>query len=110
MPRPRLCRRVMAEPGVTFFKPAGMRLIELEEVVLSVEEYEAMRLKDLDGLEQEEGAKRMGISQPTFHRLLASARKKASDALVNGKAIRIKGGNYTARRHDERIQGMWRKR
>jgi uncharacterized protein len=94
MPRPRLCRRVMNEPGFTYFKPAGVRLRELDESVLSVDEYEALRLKDLEGLEQEEAAKKMSISQPTFHRLLLSARKKITDAIVNGKAIKIQGGNY----------------
>ena len=94
MPRPRLCRRVMGEPGFTYFKPAGVRLRELDDSVLTVDEYEAIRLKDLEGLEQEEAAKRMNISQPTFHRLLQSARKKLTDAIVNGKAIKIQGGNY----------------
>jgi predicted DNA-binding protein (UPF0251 family) len=67
---------------------------ELEEVILSVEEFEAVRLKDLEGLEQEQCAKKMNISQPTFHRLVLSARKKIADAIVNGKAIKIEGGNF----------------
>jgi predicted DNA-binding protein (UPF0251 family) len=66
----------------------------LEEVTLSVDEAEAIRLKDLAGLEQEEGADKMGISRPTFQRILASARQKMADALLNGKAIRIEGGNF----------------
>ena len=94
MVRPRLCRRVRFNPGVVYFKPRGVRLTELEEVVLLVEEFEAVRLKDLEGLEQGECAKKMGISQPTFHRLVLSARKKIADAIVKGKAIRICGGNY----------------
>src|SRR4030042_1900597 len=94
MPRPRLCRRVMFEPGFSYFKPAGVRMRELADSTLSVDEYEAIRLKDLEGLEQEEAAKRMNISQPTFHRLLLSARKKITDAIVNGKAIKIEGGDY----------------
>jgi len=79
---------------VTYFKPAGIPLGSLEAVRLSLEEAEALRLKDLEGLEQEEGAERMNISRPTFQRVLASARKKAADALLNGKAIRIEGGNF----------------
>jgi hypothetical protein len=59
-----------------------------------VEEAEAIRLKDLQGLEQEEGAEKMNISRPTFQRVLASARQKMADALLNGKAIRIEGGNF----------------
>lgn len=62
--------------------------------MLTVDEFEAIRLKDLVGLTQEDGARRMGISQPTFHRTLVSARKKIVDALVNGKVIRIEGGDY----------------
>ncbi|MBW2970110.1 DUF134 domain-containing protein [Candidatus Woesearchaeota archaeon] len=92
--RPRLCRRVMIEPEVVFFKPAGVRMSELEESVLTVDEFEAVRLKDLLGLDQELAAKRMNISQPTFHRLVVSARKKLADAIVNGKAIKIYGGNF----------------
>lgn len=94
MPRPRLCRRVGFMPNVTYFKPAGIRLRELAEVILTVDEFEAVRLKDLEEMDQEKAAKKMKISQPTFHRLVISARKKIADAIVNGKAIRIEGGTY----------------
>lgn len=94
MVRPRLCRRVRFNPDVTYFKPRGIPLSELEEVILHVDEFEAVRLKDLEGLEQEECAKKMNISQPTFHRLILSARKKITEAIVHGKAIKIEGGNY----------------
>jgi len=94
MPRPKLCRRVCVAPGVTYFKPAGIRMVDLEETVLTVDEFEAVRLKDLDGWEQETAARKMGISQPTFHRMISSARKKVADAIVNGKAIRIEGGVF----------------
>ena len=94
MVRPRLCRRVGFNPDVTYFKPRGIPLVELEEVILPVDEFEAVRLKDLEGLEQEKCAKKTNISQPTFHRLVLSARKKIADAIINGKAIRIEGGNY----------------
>jgi len=97
MVRPHRCRRVTLEPNVTYFKPRGIPLVDLEEVILHVDEFEAVRLKDLGGLEQEECAKKMNISQPTFHRLVLSARKKISDAIVNGKAIRIVGGNFKYR-------------
>lgn len=82
------------QPNVTYFKPAGIRLVDLDESVLAVEEFESVRLKDLLGLEQEDAAKKMGISQPTFHRLVSTARRKIADAIVNGKAIRIEGGNF----------------
>lgn len=94
MPRPRLVRRVFSEPGVNYFKPAGVKMAELDETSLKVEEFEALRLKDLEEMEQEEAAEKMGISQPTFCRLISSARKKVADAIVNGKAIRVEGGNF----------------
>jgi len=94
MPRPPKCRRVAFLPQVTYFKPAGIPLRALEEVRLSVEEVEAVRLKDLEGMEQEQGAEKMNISRPTFQRVLMSGRQKIADALLNGKAIRIEGGNF----------------
>src|SRR3972149_5679670 len=94
MSSPPKCRRVEFLPDVTYFKPAGIPLRDLEEVRLSIEEAEALRLKDLEGLEQEQGAEKMNISRPTFQRILASARQKVADALLNGKAIRIEGGNF----------------
>lgn len=97
MPRPRLRRRIKAEPGVNYFKPVGVRRIDLEEVVLTVEEFEAVRLKDFRNFDQEECAKKMDISQPTFHRLLQSARKKIADAIVNGKSLKIEGGHFIKR-------------
>ena len=74
MPRPRRCRRVRFLPGVNYFKPARIPIRDLEEVILTVDEFEAIRLKDLDGLDQSDAAKRMNISQPTFFRLLNSKR------------------------------------
>lgn len=102
MPRPPKFRRVEFLPRVSVFKPAGVPLRELEEVVLTVEELEAIRLKDLEGLEQEECADRMQISRPTFQRVLGSAREKIALALIEGRALRIEGGNYRlAMRHFE---------
>jgi len=92
--RPTKWRRVASLPQVTYFKPAALPLRMLEEVCLSVEETEAIRLKDLEGLEQEACAQEMNISRSTFQRLLYSGRQKLADALVNGKAIRIEGGNF----------------
>ncbi len=94
MVRPRHCRKVEYEPQVTYFKPAGIPVVDLEETILTVDEFEAIRLKDLECLEQEECAKKMAISQPTFHRLIVSARGKIADAMVHGKAIKIEGGNF----------------
>lgn len=92
--RPPLWRRVDFIPTINYFKPAGIPLVALQEVCLSVEEAEAIRLKDLEGLEQEECSQKMNISRTTFARMLNSARQKMADALLNGKAIRIEGGNF----------------
>lgn len=109
MPRPPKCRRVAFLPGATYFKPAGIPLRVLDEVRLSVEEAEAIRLKDVEGLEQEEGAKKMNISRPTFQRVLASARRKIADALLSGKAIRIEGGNFEVAPGIMPLQGFGRR-
>ena len=94
MPRPLKCRRVCFVPGVTYFKPTGVSCRFLDEIKISMEELEAVRLKDMEGLEQEQGAEQMNISRPTFQRILASARQKIAEALLNGKAIRIEGGIF----------------
>ena len=94
MPRPIRWRRVNFIPEVNYFKPAGIPMRVLEEVYLSIEEAEAIRLKDTERLEQERCAEKMNISRPTFQRVLGSARQKIADALLNGKAIRIEGGNF----------------
>ena len=93
MPRPQKCRRVGSVPGTTFFKPAGIPMHSLEEVRLSLEEAEALRLKEIEGLDQESASARMNVSRPTFQRVLASARRKVADAVLNAKALRITGGN-----------------
>jgi len=89
MPRPRCPRQVAFSPSATYFKPAGIPLRELEELVLRPDELESLRLADLEGLYQEDAAERMGISRPTFARLVETARRKVADALVNGRAIRL---------------------
>lgn len=94
MPRPVKSRRVSSIPKINYFKPAGIPMRELEEINISIEEAEAIRLKDLESLEQEKCAGMMSISRPTFQRVLESARRKLADALLNGKAIRIDGGNF----------------
>jgi len=89
MVRPRLCRNVKFNPQVNYFKPQGIPVRCLEVVQMSLEEMEALRLKNLEGLEQTEAAQKMNTSQSTFARILASANQKTADALINGKAIRI---------------------
>ncbi|MBD3155397.1 MAG: DUF134 domain-containing protein [Candidatus Aenigmarchaeota archaeon] len=94
MPRPRRRRNVSFEPEITYFKPAGVELRNLEEINLTFDELEAIRLKDKEDLTQEEAAEKMNISQPTFHRLLSSAREKIANFLVDGNSLRIEGGDY----------------
>jgi predicted DNA-binding protein (UPF0251 family)/predicted Fe-Mo cluster-binding NifX family protein len=94
--RPKSCRRVGSSPDVTYFKPRGVPLSEIEEVVLSVDELESLRLADLEGMYQEEAAALMNVSRPTFGRIVDSARKKIAAALVQGKALRIEGGPVEA--------------
>jgi predicted DNA-binding protein (UPF0251 family) len=89
MPRPRLCRKIRFNPNITYFKPRGVCLNDLDIVSLSLEEMEALRLRNIEELEQETAAKKMNTSQSTYQRILSSAYKKISDALVNGKAIKI---------------------
>ena len=92
MPRPRHCRRVGQLPQANYYKPRGIPLSILEEVTLTVDEFEAIRLTDLEGLYQADAAESMNISRQTLGRILESAHKKIADALVNGKALLIKGG------------------
>jgi len=90
MVRPKKPRRVYFDPKAIYFKPRAVPLSMLEEIELTVDELEAMRLCDLEGLDQIEAAKKMGISQSILQRILALARKKVAEALVEGKAIKIK--------------------
>lgn len=94
MVRPRCPRRVCCQPQSNYFKPRGIPLSSLEEMVLAVDEFEAIRLADLEGLYQEQAAERMNVSRQTFGRVIESARKKVAEALVEGKALRIEGGDF----------------
>ena len=96
MPRPIKCRRVEFFPENTYFIPLGKRKCEVEEITLKIEELEAMRLKDIEGLSQKECAERMQVSRQTFQNIIDSARKKVAIALTQGNAIHISGGNYTS--------------
>jgi len=89
MLRPKVRRRLRFHPDVYYFKPRGVPLRELEEVVLLPDELEAIKLHDADGLEQVEAARKMEISQSTFARTLDRAYKKIAEAFVEGKAVRI---------------------
>ena len=94
MARPPKCRIVDREPAVTYFKPRGIPLRDLEEVTLTVEGAEALRLSEIEGLDQDSASERMGISRQTFGRILAEARRTVARAVVEGLGLRIEGGNY----------------
>jgi predicted DNA-binding protein (UPF0251 family) len=95
MARPKKNRIVGFSPEVSYFKPRGIPLMDLEEVKLTIDEREAIRLADLLGLSYEEAGSEMGISRATFGRIVQRARGIIADALINGKAINVEGGNYT---------------
>lgn len=95
MARPKKFRRVEFFPESTYFVPWGKPKCEIDEIVLNVEELEAMRLKDIHELNQEECAEKMQVSRQTFQNIIDGARKKVVSALIEGKAIRISGGHYT---------------
>lgn len=94
MVRPQKNRFVKFDPDISYFKPRGIPMQNLDEVCLTVDEGEALRLADLLGLSHEEAGRRMGVSRATFGRIIQKARKTVADALINGKAINIEGGNY----------------
>jgi len=94
MVRPRNIRRIHFQPDVTYFKPAGIPMINLKETVLNFDELEAIRLVDSEGMEQSKAGKKMKISQSTLSRLLRAGRKKLADAIITGQAIKIQGGNF----------------
>lgn len=89
MSRPKISRHICFNPHVYYFKPRGVPMHQLEEVILESDELEALKLHDFDGLDQVKAAKKMKISQPTFGRILDDAYKKIVAAIIEGKAIRI---------------------
>ena len=91
--RPKRCRKVCGSPDPRCFKPRGIPSSELEKNVLSLDEFEAMRLADLEEMYHEDAARMMGISRQTFGRILSSARRKIADALVNVKLLAVEGGD-----------------
>ncbi|HTW92921.1 MAG TPA: DUF134 domain-containing protein [bacterium] len=111
MPRPTYCRKVAGKPGACVFKPAGVPACRLKWLNLTLDEFEAVRLADLDGLHQEEAAARMKISRQTFGRIVENARHKVAQALSSGMALSIDGGVVCTpadrcRKCDRRKRGM----
>ena len=102
MARPLSTRQIPRTLKGRAFKPRGVPMGELEQLNLTLDGLEALRLADLEGLYQEEAAERMGVSRPTFARVLTTARRVLAEALVHGKAVEISGGNV-----DRRADGDW---
>ncbi len=92
MPRPFCCRRVSFNPNYNYFKPCGIPFKQLQEIKLALDELEAIRLADLNGMYQEQAAKSMNVSRPTFGRIIESAHRKIAEALINGKILRVETG------------------
>ena len=100
MARPIKCRKVDFLPDARYFLPSkeipsDRDADNIREIILKIEELEAMRLRDIEGLTQQECADKMGISRQTFQNIIDNGRKKLTLALMEGRAIYIKGGNYT---------------
>ena len=102
MPRPVTERRVCCRLPQQVFKPAGVPARELEEVILGLDGAEAIRLADLEGLYQDAAAQRMGVSRQTFGRIIEAARRAVADAVINGKRLRIEGGEIVVKEEGER--------
>lgn len=97
MARPKKQRIVSGSPEISYFKPRGIPMRSLSEVILTVDECEAIRLADLEGLNHIDACQHMGVSRATFGRILQKARRTIGEALIRGKAIRVDGGNYTVK-------------
>jgi predicted DNA-binding protein (UPF0251 family) len=89
MPRPKLCRKISQKPDVTFYKPQGIPLQNLKIMEITLEEWEALRLKNVEKFNQIKAAEKMNTSQSTFQRILTTAQEKLSLAIISGKAIKI---------------------
>ena len=96
MARPLQPRKIAFVPQVNVFKPVGTPRAALKETILSLDELEALRLADLNGLYQEAAAEKMAISRSAFARTLTTARNKIADALIHGKSLRLEGGPVQA--------------
>ena len=104
MVRPQKDRQVAFNPEISYFKPRGIPMFDLQEVCLKVDELEAIRLSDLLGMSHENAGRRMGVSRATFGRIIQRARQTVADALINGKAINVEGGNYKIVGHSRIFQ------
>lgn len=102
MSRPKKCRCVALTPHAIYFKPRGIPLVDLDEMCLDLDEAEAIRLADYEGLYHQEAALRMGISRATFGRIISTARQKIARVIIDGKALKIETRNLTNAEEDEK--------
>jgi predicted DNA-binding protein (UPF0251 family) len=103
MPRTKCLRQIENVPEATYYKPAGIPMRFLDEVIITLDEAEAIRLADFEKYYQEEAARRMNISRQTFGRIIESAHQKIAEAFIQGKAIRIEGGNVQFKNESSNI-------
>ncbi len=94
MAKPKKSRFVQQPPSAAYYKPRGIPMYCLEQVTVTVDEYEALRLVDMEGMDHGAAAERLGVSRPTVARIVSSAHHKVAEALATGKAICIEGGSY----------------
>lgn len=94
MARPRKWRRVCCLPESNLFGPLNSKIMDNDQIIMTVDEYETIRLIDLEGMMQEECADRMNVARTTVQRIYNDARKKIAESLVNGNVLRIEGGDY----------------
>lgn len=108
MPRPRKYRKVCCLPQSNLYGPIPPRVAEDEMIFMTVDEYETIRLIDFEEMTQEKCAENMNVARTTIQRIYADARKKISDSLVNGKIIKIEGGDYRLYDKSEHMTGYGR--
>lgn len=105
MPRPRMKRFIASDPVVRFYKPQAIKMRDLKQIVLSHDQLEALRLADVEKIEQVPAAEFMNISRSTFSRLLAEARNVTATALTNGWALKIEGGDFEVSENNNNAKG-----
>ena len=103
MPRPTKYRRIFISPDFFFFKPAGITKNNLEIVTLALDEFEAVRLADFEGLYQEDSANQMNISRQTFGNIITTAHKKIADCIINGKILKLEGGTINTPEEEKNL-------
>lgn len=105
MPRPRKCRKVCCLPESNLFGPLNVLNINSDPIIMTVDEYETIRLIDLEGMMQEECAEKMNVARTTVQKIYNDARRKLANSLVNGNILKIVGGDYKLCDESEPICG-----